>query len=76
MKCSLSSRIDLWSTSIIFNQGHRLRVHVASSSSTGFDPNPNTGEPFRASTVTRVAHNTLYCEPNRPSHVLLPVAAD
>ena len=75
MKCSLSSRIDLWSTSIIFDQGHRLRVHVASSSSTCFDPNPNTGEPFRASTVTRVAHNTLYCEPNRPSQVLLPVAA-
>jgi predicted acyl esterase len=66
--------VDLWSTSIIFNKGHRLRVHVTSSSAPGFDPNPNTGEPFRRNTTTRVAHNTVYCDAERPSHVLLPVA--
>lgn len=67
--------VDLWSTSIIFNKGHRLRVHVTSSSSPGFDPNPNTGEPFRRHTATRPARNTIYCDGERPSHLLLPVVA-
>jgi hypothetical protein len=66
--------IDLWSTSIIFNRGHRLRVQVSSSSAPGFDPNPNTGEPFRASDKLRVAQNTIYCSARRPSHIELPVA--
>jgi uncharacterized protein len=67
--------IDLWSTSIVFNKGHRLRVHVTSSSANGFDPNPNTGEPFRASTTSRVARNTIYCDPGHPSQLLLPVVS-
>ncbi|HZP82973.1 MAG TPA: CocE/NonD family hydrolase [Chthonomonadaceae bacterium] len=68
--------IDLSSTSIIFNRGHRLRVQIASSSAPGYDPNPNTGEPFRASDRTQVAHNTVYLDAQRPSYLLLPVAAD
>jgi predicted acyl esterase len=67
--------IDLWSTSIILNKGHRLRVHVTSSSAPGFDPNPNTGEPLRRSTTTRVARNTVYCDSEHPSQLLLPVLA-
>ena len=65
--------IDLWSTSAIFNRGHRLRVQVTSSCAPGYDPNPNTGEPFRASSRTRVARNTVYMDPRHPSHILLPV---
>jgi hypothetical protein len=68
--------IDLWSTSIVFNRGHRLRVHVTSSSSPGYDPNPNTGEPFRASDHTRIAHNTVYVDARHPSHIVLPVAGE
>ncbi|MCX8092430.1 MAG: CocE/NonD family hydrolase, partial [Verrucomicrobiae bacterium] len=71
--CALD--LDLWATSIIFNKGHRLRVHVTSSSAPGFDPNPNTGEPLRRHTATRVAQNTIYCDAARPSHVLLPLVA-
>jgi hypothetical protein len=67
--------VDLWTTSIIFNKGHRIRVHITSSSSPGYDPNPNTGEPFRASDITRVAHNTIYMDASRSSHILLPVAS-
>ncbi|MCL4177071.1 MAG: CocE/NonD family hydrolase [Verrucomicrobia bacterium] len=67
--------IDCWSTSVIFNRGHRLRVHVSSSSAPGFDPNPNTGEPFRASDRARPARNTIHLGPDHPSHVLLPVVA-
>jgi putative CocE/NonD family hydrolase len=65
--------IDLWSTSIIFNRGHRLRVQVTSSSAPGYDPNPNTGEPFRASDRKQAARNTIYVDARRPSHLLLPV---
>jgi len=65
--------IDLWSTSMVFNKGHKLRVHITSSSDRGYDPNPNTGEPFRASDKTTIAKNTLYLDARRPSHILLPV---
>jgi uncharacterized protein len=65
--------IDCWSTSVIFNRGHRIRVHVTSSSAPGFDPNPNTGEPFRSSDRTRPARNTIHLGADHPSHVLLPV---
>ena len=67
--------IDCWSTSVIFARGHRIRVHVTSSSAPGFDPNPNTGEPFRSSDRVRPAHNTVYLDARRPSQVILPVVA-
>lgn len=65
--------IDLWSTSIIFNRGHRIRVHVTSSSAPGFDPNPNTGLPFRSNRQTRTARNTVWTGGKYPSQILLPV---
>ena len=67
--------VDLWSTSIIFNRGHRLRVDIASASVPGYDPNPNTGAPFRSSTDTRIAHNTIVVESSHPSCVVLPVVS-
>lgn len=67
--------VDLWTTAIVFNKGHRLRVHVTSSSAPGYDPNPNTGAPFRADTRTRPARNTVYCDAQRVSYLLLPVVA-
>lgn len=66
--------VDLWSTSMIFNRGHCLRVHVTSSSAPGYDPNPNTGDPFRARDYRRVARNVVYLDHEHPSHLLLPVA--
>ena len=66
--------IDLWSTSIVFNKGHRIAVHVTSSNDPRFDPNPNTGKPLRADGETRVANNTVYFNRQRASRILLPVA--
>ena len=68
--------IDLWSTSIILNVGHRIRLAVSSSNAPRFDPNPNTGEPFRASDTTRVASNTIYHDAAHPSALLLPVVEE
>ena len=46
--------VDLWSTSLVFNKGHRIRVAVSSSNSPRFEANPNTGRPFRAGPRTLI----------------------
>jgi hypothetical protein len=66
-------RIDLWSTAIVFNTGHRIALHISSSNDPRFDPNPNTGHPQRADDETRVAHNTIHFAKRYPSRLLLPV---
>ena len=68
-------RVDLWSTSIVFNKGHRVALHVSSSNDPRFDPNPNTGKPTRADGETRPARNTLHHDEEHPSRVLLPIVA-
>lgn len=65
--------VDLWSTSLVLNRGHRLRVAVSSSNNPRFEPNPNTGHAFRADAETRVATNTLHLSATRPSHIVLPI---
>jgi uncharacterized protein len=65
--------IDLWSTSIVFNKGHRIAIHVTSSNDPRFDPNPNTGKPLRADGETRVARNTIHHDQAHASRVLLPI---
>ena len=65
--------VDLWSTSLIFNKGHRIRVAVSSSNSPRFEANPNTGKAFRADKETRVARNTLHLSMKHPSKIVLPV---
>jgi hypothetical protein len=61
--------IDLGSTSLILNRGHRLRVDISSSNAPRFAVHPNVwgeGSP-------QVAHQTVYLGPDHPSLVLLPV---
>lgn len=41
------ARVDCWSTSLVFNRGHRIRVQLTSSNSPRFDVNPGTGKPWR-----------------------------
>jgi putative CocE/NonD family hydrolase len=65
--------VDLWSTSLVFNAGHRIRVAVSSSNSPRFEANPNTGRPFRADKETRVAKNTVHLSAKYPSRIVLPV---
>lgn len=63
--------IDLWSTCNVFQRGHRLRVHVTSSSFPRWDRNLNTG---RQSEATRfVAHQRVFHEASRASFIELPV---
>jgi hypothetical protein len=67
-------KLDLWCTSIVFNRGHRIAVHVTSSNDPRYDPNPNTGRRMRADSETRVATNAIHHDRRHPSRILLPVA--
>lgn len=65
--------IDLGATSNLFRTGHRIRVSIASSNFPKYDRNLNTGHVFGESTVLSVAHQTLFHDHHRPSHIVLPV---
>ncbi|MCC6729171.1 MAG: CocE/NonD family hydrolase [Chthonomonadales bacterium] len=67
-------RFDLWPTSIVFNRGHRIRVQIASCNAPGYDPNPNTGAPFRSGPERRPARNSVRADAAHASRLLLPVA--
>ncbi|MCL5270770.1 MAG: CocE/NonD family hydrolase [bacterium] len=66
-------KIDLWSTALVFNKGHRIAVHVTSSNAPRFGINPNNGEPLAAGGEPRVARNTIYFDQDHPSRLILPV---
>lgn len=67
--------IDLAATSVLLPAGHRLRVHVSSSSYPEWEPNPNTGNPLGTDTEDqlRVARQAVYHDARHPSRILLPV---
>jgi len=65
--------IDLWSTSLVFSPGHRVRVAISSSNAPRFEPNPNTGKPSGPDQKTVIATNRIYLDSKHPSHILLPV---
>lgn len=66
--------IDLWSTSIIFNRGHRIRVSISSSNAPRFEPNPNTGSSWPPDPKEKpiVARQTIFLGGPPASHVILP----
>lgn len=65
--------IELWSTSNVFLPGHRLRVHVTSSSFPRWDRNLNTGNQRRSQ--FGVARQRLHHSAAAPSLIRLPVVA-
>ena len=65
--------IDLWSTSHLFETGHRIRVEISSSNFPRFDRNPNTGAPLGRDDRLEVARQTVYHSEEYPSHIVLPV---
>ena len=56
-----------------FMEGHRIRVDVQSSDFPNFDRNHNTGADDYRDAVLAVAHQTVFHDADRPSHVTLPV---
>jgi hypothetical protein len=66
-------KIDLWSTSIVFNCGHRIRLEISSSNYPRFEINPNTGKRYHKGDKTEVAHQTIYMDADHPTALILPV---
>lgn len=63
--------VDLWSTSNVFLEGHRIRVQITSSSFPRWDRNLNTGD--QRSPMQEVAHQQIFHDGSRASHITLPV---
>ena len=70
----------LHSTAIVFQPGHRIRVEISSASAPGNATMPYgfrglNAEPGKEASATKwtVAHQTIYHDETRPSHVVLPV---
>lgn len=58
--------LDLWSTSIVFAKGHRIRISISSSNYPRF-------EICKGKTATVPVKNTLYIDGRTPSHLILPI---
>jgi len=65
--------IVMYPTSNVFRRGHRIRLDISSSNFPRFDINPNTGGPLGRDRRIMVAENVVYHDPDRPSHIVLPI---
>lgn len=68
--------IDLWSTSLTFEKGHRIAVHISSSNFPRFEVNPNTGEAAGKSTLApRIATNRVFHDKAHQTAMVLPLTS-
>ena len=65
--------LQLLPTARVFRKGHKIRMHLSSSRFPLWDRNTNTGSNPATDTETKVAHQTIYHDTSRPSHLVLPV---
>jgi hypothetical protein len=65
--------LDLWATSNVFRQGHRIRLDVSSSNFPRYARNLNVWETDARIEDAVVATNSVYHDVDRPSHIVLPV---
>jgi putative CocE/NonD family hydrolase len=65
--------LDLESTHNVFLPGHKLRLHVTSSSFPRWDRNLNTGGRNHDERIGRIATVTLHHGPGADSHLILPI---
>jgi hypothetical protein len=68
-------KVDLWSTSNVFQKGHKIRLEVSSSNFPRFDRNLNTGKSAAESSELVKATNTILHDSQHPSALVLPVVA-
>ena len=65
--------IELLPTSNVFFKGHRIAVHVTSSSFPMYDRNLNTGNRVGMDAEMLVAKQTVYHDTERASYITLPI---
>jgi putative CocE/NonD family hydrolase len=56
-----------------FLPGHRIRLEINSCAAPMMNINPNTGQSIASNVGWRVAHNTIFHQPDSASRLLLPV---
>jgi len=66
-------RIDLWHTSNLFREGHRIRLEISSADFPRYARNMNTGKLYGADSRGIVAHQVVFHDQKHPSNVRLPV---
>jgi hypothetical protein len=64
-------KVDLWSTALAFNVGHKIAVHVSSSNFPRFEKHSNTWDPLTSYDQSVKATNTVVLDGR--SRVVLPV---
>jgi predicted acyl esterase len=64
-------QVDLWSTGLVFNAGHKIAIHVSSSNFPRFERHTNTWEPLASYDHAPKATNTVWL--GGRSRVVLPV---
>ncbi|MCZ7646905.1 MAG: CocE/NonD family hydrolase [Planctomycetota bacterium] len=65
--------MDLWSTALVFNPGHRIAVHVSSSSTPAYEVHPNTYEPVMTFDASPIANQRIHVSSAHPSRLILPM---
>jgi predicted acyl esterase len=64
----------LGSTALVFEKGHRVALHIASSNYPRFEVNPNTGDlPGQVKSEPHPARNTIHHDAEHPTALILPV---
>ncbi len=66
--------VDLWSTSILFNRGHRIQIILANTNDPRFEINPVYGS-LGLEGMPETASTLVHLSPEYPSHLLLPVTS-
>ena len=66
-------RIELLPVAVLVARGHRVRIHLSSSSWPLWDRNQNTGNPIGMDVEVQTATQTIHHSADYPSHIVLPV---
>jgi predicted acyl esterase len=67
-------RIELLPVAMVFEPGHRVRLHLSSSSWPPWDRDQNTAHPIGMDAQVQVAEQTIYHDTDHPSHLMPPIA--
>jgi predicted acyl esterase len=65
--------VDLWSTALVFNAGHRIRISVSGSNFPRFEVNPNHGGDLDGGEPAVVARPDLLFGADHPSRLVVPI---
>jgi uncharacterized protein len=66
-------KVNLWSTALAFNKGHKIAIHVSSSNAPRFEHHSNTWEPLASYDQSVKANNTVHHSASSASRLMLPV---